>query len=158
MDTFEFIYNFLTGKLIPREVFYYKSSLAEDEFCLARDRYIEASDLFLKEIELVVYGNDDLNKYKHKIRSLLKFLEEIEYSLDVTSHVSGKIINACKHEFSEFNLEIEDCSDQKNKQISIILSRIEIAIKNRSVISEILDRKRKVEQKLKELGIKSCFK
>jgi hypothetical protein len=85
-------------------------------------------------------------------------VEEIEYSLDVTSRVSGRIINACKLELSEFNLEIEDCSDQKNKQIPIILSRMEIAIKNRSLISEILDRKRKVEQKLKELGIKSCFK
>jgi hypothetical protein len=74
MDTFEFIYNFLTGKLIPRELFYYKSSLTEEEFCLARDRYIEASDLFLKEIELVVNGNDDLNKDNHKIRSLWKRL------------------------------------------------------------------------------------
>jgi hypothetical protein len=156
MDHLEFIYDLFNGQPYKKVCYYPNNCVSEDEFCIGTDRYIESSDLILKEIEFLVNGNSDLNYDKHKIKNLLKLFEEIEYNLVEASVTIRMTVNGLKYELSKVNLETDDCSQQNTKQI--FLSEKEKSIKTLSVISEILDRKRKVDLKLKELSIKSCFK
>jgi hypothetical protein len=51
-----------------------------EEQCFNDNNLIEASNIFLSEIELM--SNDNIDLYKYKIQSLLKKFEEIELELD----------------------------------------------------------------------------
>ena len=113
-----------------------KKSEVKAEQILDDKRFIEASDLFLKEIELLVNENTDFNKDKHKIQSLLKKFEEIERELVIRYSFKVNLINSLRSiQFIKVNEE---------------------AKKIQSSILEIRERKRKVSKRFKELGVKLC--
>ena len=153
MNLYKFFYNLFIDQPNPPK-YYYKGDFPTldfldfgsnvKEFMFVENRYIEASDLFLKEIELLVNGNDYLSKDKYKIQSLLKTFKEIEYNLNEINNYYG-FIKGVK------NLE-EGCSKDMIENFAIASSLVERLRKFRSLFSDILERKRQVDQRLKELG------
>ncbi len=80
----------------------------------------------LKEIELLVNGNIDLNKAedKHKIQSLLKTFEETEYNLNEINRY--EIIKKIGEErVSYVNLNIEKCSKELIEDVTNSLPDLE---------------------------------
>jgi hypothetical protein len=116
----------------------------------------------LKEIELKIDGISDFNKDKHNIQSLLKKFEEIELELVERYESKESIIRSNKQlvfEFeSETNWKFEKGRIECLSMIPTMLSEIEESIKIHRLISEIRERKSKVDEMLKELGIKLRFK
>jgi hypothetical protein len=129
----------------------------QDEF-LQDHHLIVASDLYLKEIELKIDGISDFNKDKHTIQSLLEKFEEIEFELVERYESKESIIRSNKSIVSdiesETNWEFEECRIGWLNTIPAMLSEIEESSKIQSLISEIRERKSKVDERLKELGIK----
>jgi len=89
------------------------------------------------------------NKDKNNIQSLLKKFEEIEFELDERYKSKESMIRSNTEDLSNSKL-------WKSYKVSIkilILSWIEESVKIKSLISEIRERKTKVDIKLNELGI-----
>jgi hypothetical protein len=126
----------------------------EDEF-LQDHHLIVASDLFLKEIELLINEISDFNKDKHKIQSLLKKFEEIEVELDERYKSKESMILLNSEDLSNSKLWKSKWKNEENKVSFkiLILSWIEESEKIKSLITEIRERKSKVDKKLNELGI-----
>ena len=127
---------------------------AEDEF-LQDHHFIIAADLFLKEIELLV-GNIDSIKDIHNIQILLTKFEDIEMELD--ERYESKKYHILTNE--DMLYHVSGCKPGYERDInwllknqSIMLSGIEEAKKVQSLISELKERKSKVDQRLEELGI-----
>ena len=115
-------------------------------------RIIEASDIFLKEIELLVNENTDFNNNKHKIQSLLQKFEDVELELELISKSNDGRRDLWKSRLSKINLNKQELSEKIIKQIPDLMSHIEDSKRIVSLISEIQERRRKVEQRFKELG------
>jgi hypothetical protein len=120
------------------------------------NRIVEAFDIFLKEIELQINENIDFNK--DKIKSLLKKFEEIEYELKPIQSLNELIRDKYKNHVTRIDdlFNKKDNSDQVIERI--IMWELEESKKILRLISEIKERKRKVDQRLKEIGIKFCFR
>jgi hypothetical protein len=112
-------------------------------------KFIEATALYLNEIELIVHGNIDFNKDKHNIQNLIKKFEDFELSLSKRFRSKETIISVIK-ELLTGNIS-PDC-------IPIRLSEIEEAKKIQNLITGIRERKTKVDERIKELGIRFFFK
>ena len=106
-------------------------------------KFIEATDLYLKEIELIVHENIDFNKEKHNIQNYLKKFEEIELDLSKRFSSNESIIRT---------LEITLTSNMSPDCIPITLSKIEEAKQIQRMIAEIRERKTKVDERIRELG------
>jgi hypothetical protein len=138
------------------------------------NRLVQAVDLFLKEIELKV-ENIDFNNDKHQIKLLLQKFEDIDKELVlihrsyerlkgmfendkvlIKKRTSSKLcrMNKKGRETYLFSLQIKNIISKKKIEINELNHEIEKCKKFLKLISEIQERKRKVEKKLKELGIK----
>ena len=106
-------------------------------------KFIEATDLYLKEIELIVHENIYFNKDKHNIQNYLKKFEEIELDLSERFSSNESIIRTLKSSLTG-NMS-PDC-------IPIMLSEIEEAKQIQRMITEIRERKTKVDERIRELG------
>ena len=113
------------------------------------NKFIEATDLYLNEIELIVHGNIDFNKDKHSIQNLIKKFEDFEFSLSKRFRSKESIISVIKGLLTG-NIN-PDC-------IPIRLSEIEEAKKIQKLITGIRERKTKVDERIKELGLRFFFK
>jgi hypothetical protein len=87
MNTITFIKSILDDNIYwGREYIFHSNIRYEgktmEEIILDDKNFIEASELFLKEIELLVNENMDFNKDIDKIKKLLKKFEHIEWNLD----------------------------------------------------------------------------
>ena len=159
MNPLKFFHNLFNGQPIPPR--YRSDSECRDvnkELFFYEIRYTQASDLLLKEIELLVNGNIDLNKAedKHKIQSLLKTFEETEYNLNEINR--KEIIKKFgEARVSYVNLNIEKCSKELIEDVTNSLPDLERLKKCLSLISDIRERKREVDQRLKELGTNFCY-
>jgi hypothetical protein len=125
-----------------------------EERVLSNFRMIEASDLFLREIEYMVNENIDFNKDKYKIQSLLNKFEEIELELNLRYESTHYIKFIYERHLSRTKSNQRDYSEHEQS----LNSEIEDAKKILNLIIEIRERKRKVEKRLKEIGIKLCFR
>jgi translation initiation factor 2B subunit (eIF-2B alpha/beta/delta family) len=119
----------------------FKEELLLDQHC------IKASDLFLKEIELLVENIDSIID-KHNVQILLTKFEEIEMELDERHESKVSMIKTCEVLLS----------DLRGWNEARLLAELKEAKKVQSLISELKERKSKVDQRLKELGIKFYFK
>ena len=61
---------------VLKENFSNKDTIKDE--LLKDHKFIEATDLYLKEIELIVHGNIDYNKDRHNIQNLIKKFEDFE--------------------------------------------------------------------------------
>ncbi len=124
--------------------------------------FIEASNQFLSEIELMVNENMDLYKDKYKIQNLLKKFEEIELELDERYKFKDITIEQNDHalvyikagNFQYLTWESDEHkAEELKKTTSRVIAETKECKKIQSLISEIRERKRKVDQRLKELGV-----
>jgi hypothetical protein len=107
-------------------------------------KFIEATDLYLKEIELIVNENIDFNKDKHNIQNLINKFDDIELELSKRFRSKESIIRVFKTLLT---------GNINPSWIPIYLSEIEEAKKIQRMIIEIRERKSKVDERIKELGI-----
>jgi hypothetical protein len=119
MDAVKRSYKLLTNIPYICKIYigYDNQDYTDEEFILEQNRYIEASDVVLKEMELLVNGDIDLNKEKHKIHSFLKTFEDIEYNLIWLSTSSELIADMCERQLSCTKLTKEAiilCEETKN--------------------------------------------
>jgi hypothetical protein len=131
-----------------------------EEQCFNDNKLIEASNLFLSEIELMSNNNIDL--YKYKIQSLLKKFEEIELELD-ERYKSYKEIKESNDDTllfikcGNFPYVTWESDEHKAKHLKDrtrgLIIEIEKSQKIISLIPEIRERKWKLDQRLQELGI-----
>ncbi len=110
----------------------------------------------MKEIELQI--NENIDFIKDKIKSLLKKFEEIEYELKPIQSLNELIRDKYKNHVTRIDdlFNKKDNSDQVIERI--IMWELEESKQILRLISEIKERKRKVDQRLKEIGIKFCFR
>ena len=106
MNLFKFIHNLFIDQPKIHTLFFAQSD--RNEVLFNENRYIQASDLLLKEIELLVNGNVDLNKdrNKQKIQILLKIFREIEYNLVYVNSVI--VVTKCHLE--RFSSQLDNVS------------------------------------------------
>ena len=83
MDPISFISSLFCTKPKRHYVDIIQGAITMKELSLRDYRVIEASSIFLKEIELLVNENTDFNNDKHKIQSLLQKFEDIELELEL---------------------------------------------------------------------------
>jgi hypothetical protein len=114
----------------------FKEELLLDQHC------IKASDLFLKEIELLVENIDSIRD-KHNIQILLTKFEEIEMELDERHESKVSMIKVCE----------DFLSDLRGWNEARMLAQLKEAKKVQSLISELKERKSKVGKRLEDLGI-----
>ncbi len=161
MNPFKFIHNLFIDQPKIHTLFFAQS----DKILSNENRYIQASDLLLKEIELLVNGNVDLNKVKNKqkIQILLKIFQEIEYNLVYVNSVI--VVTKCYHE--RFSSHLDNVSrissnvalkEKYSEQLIALLNDLEKINKFQSLLSDIQERKRQVEKRVKELGTNFCYK
>jgi hypothetical protein len=125
-----------------------------EEIFLDDKNFIEASDLFLQEIELMVNENMDLNKDIDKIKKLLEKFEHFESNLDRRSYFIEFTIS--------FNKDVLNGSDwdRKNENNQRLLFKKSQNTEAREIlrlIAELKERKIKVYKRLEELGMKFYF-
>jgi hypothetical protein len=158
MDPISFISSLFCTKPNRHNVDIIQGATTMKELSLRDYRVIEASDIFLKEIELLVNENTDFNNDKHKIQSLLQKFEDIELELKRVNESNVFIRDVSKSKLFRINLNKQEYSKEIIKQIPDLMSEFEDSKRIVSLISEIQERRRKVEQRFKELGIKFYFK
>jgi hypothetical protein len=125
----------------------------ENKF-LCENHIVEAFDIILKEIELQVNENMDCNN-KDKIQSLFNKFEEMERDLEVIKN-SNELIRL---KYQGQVARMDDSLDKKDSDRAIerqIKWQFGESKKLLTLISQIQERKRKVVEKLKEIGIKIC--
>ena len=149
---FKFLFNYPDDEIAKilnslNESFNNKDTF-EDQF-LKDHKCIVATVLYLNEIELIVNGNIDFNKDKHNIQNLIKKFEDFEFSLSNRFSSKESIISVIKESLTG-NIN-PDC-------IPIMLSEIEEAKKIQKLITGIRERKTKVDERIKELGLRFFFK
>ena len=133
-----------------------KGVQAKEPLSLRNFHFIEASDLFLKEIESKVCESIDFNKDKQEIQRLLQKFEDIEREVHFIEEISKSLVDIINQ---EKNHNSEQKMDGKIMSRIVVLNNdLKEFEKLLSLISEIKDRKIKVDQRLKDLGIKVCFK
>jgi hypothetical protein len=128
---------------VLKENFSNKDTIKEK--LLKDHKFIEATDLYLKEIELIVHGNIDYNKDRHNIQNLIKKFEDFELSLSKKFTSKELIISSHKSLMTGHTYP---------SWIPIWLSEIEEAKEIQRLITEIRERKTKVDERIKELGKK----
>jgi hypothetical protein len=157
MNLFKFIHNLFIDQ--PKIHTLYFAQSDRNELFFYENRYIQASDLFLKEIELLVNGNVDLNKdrNKQKIQILLKIFREIEYNLVYVNSVIGVIKCHIECDVSRISSNVA-LKEKYSEQLIAPLNALEKINKLQSLLSDIQERKRQVDKRVKELGTHYCYK
>jgi hypothetical protein len=165
MNPLKFIHNlFIDEPKIHTRMFFQSDTI--EEFLVYENRYIQATDLLLKEIELLVNGNGDFNKVedKQKIQILLKIFREIEYNLVFINSVIAEDKKVSENLVSCISSEValkEKHSEQVIAELNVALiaqSKIlEEINKFQSFLSDVQERKRQIDKKVKELGTIFCY-
>ena len=174
MNPISFIINLFESELEIIDIDINKDCSTMEEREERHSRLIEAANLFLKEIESKV-ENIDFNRDKHKIQTLLQKFEDIElelvlihksnerlkvtYEKDkvlITKRTSSKLSRMKKKGRETYfsAQKIKKIMSEKEIEINELNNELEKSKKVLRLISEIQMRKRKVEKKLKELGLK----
>ena len=126
-----------------------------EEIFLDDKNIIEASDLFLQEIELMVNENMDLNKDIDKIKKLLEKFEHFESNLDTRSSFTEFLISFNKEVLNGLDLDWHKHED--NQRLLFKKSQNTEAREILRLIAELKERKIKVYKRLEELGMKFYF-
>ena len=114
---------------------------------------------------MLVNGNGDLNKVKdkQKIQILLKIFREIEYNL---VYVNSYIVDT-KCDLERFSSQLDNVSrissnvalkEKYSEQLIALLNDLEKINKFQSLLSDIQERKRQVEKRVKEQGTNFFYK
>jgi hypothetical protein len=139
-----------------------KDVRTKNDYCLRDFNFIQAADVFLKEIELKVGDNIDFNKNKQEIQRFLQKFQDIEKevhsieyaykcSRDMKKHLLCYYINLFKKDYSAREMV------KMMPDLVVLHNHLEESNKLLSLISEVRDLKIKVDKRLKELGLKFCF-
>jgi hypothetical protein len=153
MNPLKFIHNLFIGEHINNKLIMFSRRGKNEEFFFKENRYIQASDLLLKEIELLVNENVDFNKDKEKIQSLLKIFREIEYNLDSRNSFATDIKRLFEKDVSNISSSEEKYSEQLIFQLNVL----EKINKFQNLLSDIRERKSQVDKRVKELGTNFCY-
>lgn len=126
-----------------------KGVRTKEDSLLRNTRFIEASDVFLKEIELKVGENIDFNKDQQEIQRLLQKFQDMEREVHSRERVMIRLLyrfHPKQNDYSEQGMD-----DEMMSNIVTLNNQLEEMKKLLSLISEMKDRKIKVEQRLIEL-------
>jgi hypothetical protein len=126
------------------------------EMFLEEHKFIEACNVFLREIELHLDEISDFDKDKHKILSLFEKFKDIELNLYQRYYYNQLLIRTNERIIPCIIGSQHDICFRNWCQKSV--SEILEAKKILRLISELQERKSKVEKRIKELGIKFCSK
>jgi hypothetical protein len=117
--------------------------------------YIEASDLFLREIELLVNEDIEFNKNRIRIEDRIKKFEDIEWDLYQRYRYKESYIFMNELFISRTDVKGED-KEGLIEKIQEMKLEIKEAINIQRLILELQERKSKVYKRIEELGIKFC--
>jgi hypothetical protein len=117
--------------------------------------YIEASDLFLREIELLVNKDIEFNKNRIRIEDRLKKFEDIEWDLYQRYRYKEGLIYMNELFISRHDLKGEH-KEGLIEKIQKMKLEIKESINIQRLILELQERKSKVYKRIEELGIKFC--